>query len=135
MANGIEIKGMDKVLKNLNKEIKGIENRSIDGLLSFAVLVQKDSSERVPVEFGNLKASSFARKAIDDDMAVEVGFSSKYALYVHENLEQKLKGKDRQSGLGKYWGPKGEPKFLERSLRDNKDKGLKIIQRKAKVRK
>ena len=131
----VRVEGMEKVVKNLNKEIKGIKNRSIDGLLAAALIAQRESDKRVPVETGVLRASSFVRKTPEDDMSVELGYSANYALFVHENLEMKLKGQDRPSGLGKYWGPKGEAKFLENSLRDKKADMLKAIQRKARVKK
>jgi hypothetical protein len=44
--------------------------------------------------------------------SVEVVYTSRYAVYVHENPEMKLKGKPRPSGLGNYWGPEGQSKFL-----------------------
>jgi len=50
--------------------------------------------------------------------SVVVGFTSRYAIYVHENMEPKLKGEKRPSGLGVYWGPSGQPKFLEQPARE-----------------
>ena len=49
----------------------------------------------------------------DASASVAVGYSAKYALYVHENKEMKLAGKPRPSGLGTYWGPAGAgPNYL-----------------------
>lgn len=48
---------------------------------------------------------------------VVVGFSAQYALFVHENIEMKWKGKPRRSGIGTYWGPQGQAKFLEQPAR------------------
>lgn len=53
----------------------------------------------------------------DNNPSVIVGFEAAYALYVHENKEQRLKGQPRPSGIGVYWGPKGQPKFLEEPAR------------------
>ena len=50
-------------------------------------------------------------------VSVLVGYTSAYALYVHENMEQKLRGQPRPSGKGVYWGPQGQPKFLEAPAR------------------
>ena len=33
----------------------------------------------------------------------------------------------RASGLGVYWGPNGQPKFLEQPFRDNREKYAGII--------
>jgi hypothetical protein len=56
-----------------------------------------------------------------------VGYTANYALYVHENMEQKLKGLDRPSGLGVYWGPNGGPKYLEGPFRRRKRESAAII--------
>lgn len=114
MIEGVE--GVEQVLANLNKEIAGIENRTPAGLLAAGMKVLRRSDEYLPVEYGNLKASGYARKAQTETMACEVGYTASYAVYVHENMEQKLKGKPRPSGLGVYWGPAGGPKFLERAV-------------------
>lgn len=62
-----------------------------------------------------------------ENKAVIVGYTAPYALYVHENLEMKLAGKPRPSGLGVYWGPNGQPKFLEQPARENGKVYGKII--------
>ena len=62
----------------------------------------------------------------DKDKTVVVGFTAAYALYVHENMEMKLKGKSRRKpGKGYYWDPQGiaGPKFLERPARELSNSG------------
>lgn len=58
---------------------------------------------------------------------VTVGYTAKYAVFVHENIEMKLKGKSRKGKhpdgrkrKGKYWDPqdKGRAKFLEQPARE-----------------
>jgi hypothetical protein len=53
------------------------------------------------------------------DATVIVGFSAKYAIYVHESIEMKLAGKPRPNGQGLYWDPQGDaqPRFLSRAVR------------------
>lgn len=106
-----------EVLKNVNAEIKKIEGVTMAGLFAAGLKVQALAQKRVPVEHGFLRASAYTRKTANGK-GVEVGFSAAYAVYVHENMEQKLKGQPRPSGLGVYWGPDGQPKFLESALRD-----------------
>lgn len=135
MVATVRVKGVEKVLNNLNREIKGIKGRTYAGLLEAGLIVQADSQRRVPVEYGKLRASAYTQKApnsTDKRPIVEVGYSAAYALYVHENMEQKLKGQPRPSGLGVYWGPKGEPKFLENALKAKKRAVLAAIRRRAK---
>jgi hypothetical protein len=62
-----------------------------------------------------------ARK--DSDANIVVGFTAAAALYVHENTEEKLKGDPRPSGLGVYWGPHGQSKFLEGPARQMNNDG------------
>lgn len=129
------LKGLDKVLKNLNKKVSQIEGRTIGGLLAAGAIVQAESQRRVPVEYGNLRASAFTRKALDtrNKKAVEVGYTAAYAMFVHENIEQKLKGEPRPSGLGVYWGPDGEPKFLENAFREKEADILSAIESRVRL--
>lgn len=50
---------------------------------------------------------------------VVVGYTAEYAIYVHENIEMKLKGQPRPKNKGKYWDPqgRGQAKFLEEPAR------------------
>jgi hypothetical protein len=129
------IKGLDKVMTNLNKEIAGIEKRTMGGLLAAGLgHVQAPSQKKVPVEHGNLRGSAFTRKAQDGSLAVEVGFSAAQAVFIHENMEQKLKGEPRPSGLGNYWGPNGQPKFLESTVTENSDKIVETVAKHAEVK-
>ena len=127
-------KGLDEILASINSEISGIKNRGVDGLLEGGFMIQGRSQRKVPVEYGNLRASAYTRKAIDEPSAVEVGFSAAYALEVHENMEQKRAGQPRPSGLGVYWGPKGEPKFLESTVTEGASEFVEIVRRKAAVK-
>lgn len=52
--------------------------------------------------------------------SVTVGYTANYALYVHEKVEMKLKGKKRPGkNRGKFWDPQGraQAKFLEEPAR------------------
>jgi hypothetical protein len=60
--------------------------------------------------------------------SVVVGYTSSYAVPVHENVEMKLKGKPRPSGIGKYWGPRGQPKYLEQPAREMEPELRRIIE-------
>jgi hypothetical protein len=125
--------GIGQAVAALNAELKKIENLSMKGLWAIGLRIIADAVKGVPVEFGNLRASGYVRAGsklerpdaaklnpkenLPDptdkmpDLAVELGFTASYAVYVHENTEQRLKGEPRPSGLGTYWNP-GGPKFL-----------------------
>lgn len=49
---------------------------------------------------------------------VVVGFRAPYAIWVHENVEMKWRGLPRKSGIGVYWGPTGQAKYLESAARE-----------------
>ena len=97
---------------------KPVEDRMRSSLHDLALKIEKTSNERVPIEYGNLRASSYVEVPGEGKMTWTVGYAANYAIYVHENLEQKLKGQKRKSGVGVYWGPHGRPKFLESAFNE-----------------
>lgn len=121
------LKGLDKVVKNLNDEIRKLKKRSNKGLLAAGLIVQRAAQEKVPVEYGNLRGSAYTQPSPTKEGVVQVGFGAAYAAAVHENIEQKWKGEPRKSGLGVYWGPSGEPKFLEKALAENHDTIIRVL--------
>lgn len=58
-----------------------------------------------------------------------VTFTAEYALYVHEAVEMVLKGQPRPSGIGVYWGPHGQAKFLEEPMRTRWKELEEVMQR------
>jgi len=67
-----------------------------------------------------------AEKIKDTNVSVAVGYTAKYALFVHENMDihppgMILAGKPRPKERGYYWDPLGraQPKFLEGPFRRN----------------
>lgn len=130
----MSLSGLDEVLNRMNLEINGIKNRGFDGLLEAGLKIEAASNKRAPRDLGNLVSSSYARKAQDGSLSVEVGYGASYAAAVHENLEMKLKGEPRASGRGVYWGPKGESKFLEKTVRENEKAIVQIVAKRAAVK-
>lgn len=88
--------------------------------------IEGEAKRRAPSEYGNLRASGYTKKT---SSGAEVGFSANYALPVHENIEEKWRGRPRASGLGSYWNP-GRSKFLESAAND-KQKQVADLFRKA----
>lgn len=125
---------MANIINNLNTEIGRIEGATMAGLLTGAHIIERESNEHVPREYGNLIGSSYARKAMDYQQAAEIGYGAKYALWVHENLAMKLWGRPRPSGLGHYWGPHGMPKFLQRAVFKKAADVVQAVFNRAKVR-
>lgn len=131
MAN---LKGLETVMKNLNRQLRGVKERTAQGVLAGAREILAEAKRRVPVEYGDLRDSGYVSVSRDERMAVDIGFTAPYALSIHENMEQKLKGRPRPSGIGVYWGPSGQPKFLESAIRDKTRDVVRIVADHARVR-
>lgn len=173
------IQGMEKVLKNLNRQVAKIQGATLGGLVQGGFLVQRDAQKLCPVDFGNLRASAYtmwttkrfaedvsqrfmrlvgggsegfpvesifkrgrtevirrvegdygqiledAKAEVDSAaakgiMAVQVGFTAYYAIYVHEDAEAKH--------------PVGQYRFLLASLEQNQGRILQIVANKARIR-
>jgi hypothetical protein len=127
------VTGLDEILSNLNQQIAGIEGATMAGLYEAGLKIEAASNARAPSEYGNLRGSSYTRRDLGGSLSVEIGYTAEYAAYVHENLEMKLQGEHRPSGLGVYWGPQGENKFLEKTLRLNEQNIVNIIRHHAHV--
>lgn len=64
-------------------------------------------------------------------VVVAVGYTAKYALFVHENREMKLKGQKRaKPRKGRYWDPQGKAQagYLETPAREKQGRIGEIVQ-------
>jgi hypothetical protein len=113
------IKGLDKVMNNLNKEINKIKGASMEGLIEATILIENDMDRTpplIPIQYGNLRGSFFRDpRYVKGDPTVRFGFSASYAWWVHENVGANF----RRPGAG--------AKFLEAALKRNQEEILKII--------
>ena len=119
------VKGLDTVLRNLNREIQGIEGRTRKGFQKVGAVIKADSMEDTPVEFGVLDNSAFADtdNGLGKGPRVRVGYTAKYAPFVHE---MPTSNNFTKVGTG--------PKFLEKAVKKNIALILKVIRNSAKVR-
>lgn len=51
--------GLDKIMRNLNKEIRKIEGKTQQGLTAAALLVKARALPKTPIDTGNLRASCY----------------------------------------------------------------------------
>ena len=125
------LKGLDKVLANLNKEILKIKGRTMKGLIEAARLLREDMERTPPLipvgKTGNLRASWIANPFyMGNNPLVKIGFTAGYAWFVHEMVD---KGSKRIN-----WSRPGSgPKFLEAALKRNKKAMLEEIRREARI--
>lgn len=120
MSRG-RVMGLNKVLFNLNKEIKGIQGRSKAGLKAAALKVKADSVRFTPIKSGNLRGSAYVdsgESTLTGPWA-EIGYTAFYAPFVHEINKNYLRG---------GW------KFLERALIKNRRVILNTIREFARLR-
>ena len=119
-----KLKGMDTVMRNLNKEITRIKGISMEGLLDVAAFIRKDmelTPPLIPIDTGNLRASWFVQPLRFPGKAVVLmGFNANYAIYVHERTE----------GMVNWGRPGSGPKFLEAAMKRNVVTILMLIKRK-----
>lgn len=120
----IEVDGLDDLNRSLRDLAKSAPKAVQRAAYAGALAVQGKAQDNVPVEYGDLHDSAYTQKIT---LGAETGFTSKYALFVHENMEQKLRGEPRPSGLGTYWNP-GGPKFLERAVNENADEIISLVE-------
>jgi len=121
-----QIKGMDKILRNLNKEINKIEGGSMKGLIRAAIIVRRDMDKThplIPVDEGNLRGSWFTDpRKTSKGLSLRFGFTAEYAWYVHEMVG------------ANFQRPNAGAKFFEASLKRNDKNGeiLRVIKEEAK---
>ena len=146
----LEVKGIDKLVKNLAKTRKNIGKKTTQGLVKAGDFIMRESLKIVPVQIGHMKGSWFVRKV--NPKHIEVGYESKdynYFALVHEmpnipphgpahGQEFNVKHAAEIRAAAGTWrgtaeggmfkrGYNQQYKFLEKPIRDNHDKILKII--------
>jgi hypothetical protein len=142
-----KIFGLKAILKNLKKEEILLGARFAMGLKAAGLLLQSASQKLAPVDTGNLKASAFTRaKGVGIATTVQIGYTAGYALFVHELVQMKLKGKPRGKkkrkvrgkvivSKGLYWDPQGraQAKFLEEPSRTKLAEMLLVVKKFAQI--
>lgn len=114
------LRGEAEALKKLNRELKAIKGRTIQGMAAAATLVKGRSQAKTPVDEGNLKASHYTATGVTlSGPVAEVGCTADYAIYVHEDLEANH--------------TVGQAKFLESALNESKDDIVNTVRRRARI--
>jgi len=119
-------------LKFDKKEIlRNLESRAREGVKAAAEYVKDESISRTPKEFGDLRASAGQRITQHNlpQISATIFYTETYAPMVHESVEEKLRGLPRPSGVGTYWSPNAESKFLEKALFQNRQTVKAIIKK------
>ncbi len=112
------LKGVGQTIKNLEAWQAKKRTARRAALTRITLKVKGDALPMTPNDTGNLRGSAYTE--VQGDKVGRIGYTAAYAPFVHENMEQKLKGQPRTSGSkkGSYWDS-GEPKFLEKAVKNN----------------
>jgi len=152
MAQMVRITGVNTVIKNLTKSGNKLASGTARGLKLAGHFLERESKKIVPVQVGTLKASSYTRNIGGSGFRTDivVGYTAKYAVYVHEDLEKAhgemfnikhaqeiaaARGTARGTAKGGMFrrGKGQQAKFLEKPARENRGEIIDIIKRNAKV--
>ncbi|CAB5538459.1 Uncharacterised protein [Citrobacter werkmanii] len=152
---GIKVKGVGQVVKNLNKFIDDTAGiKAVRATYKVLDVIGIDAAVMTPVDSSNLINSQSKDVNLDArGVKGKLIYSAKYALAVH-NASGKLKGQPRADfGMtsnrsdvgpqkpkafgggtkqGNYWDPHGEPQFLLKALKKNKDVAYDIFKKELK---
>lgn len=130
---------IDEAIEQIGLEIGKVKVVAQAGLLEAALKIINASMKKVPILYGNLRASAYVRTAqettrpdsahLDEkenepvptdrlgEIGVELGYTANYAVYVHENLEA--------------FHDDGEAKFLESVIIENADLIVEIVKQRS----
>lgn len=131
MANKVKIRGLEKVLKNLNEKESKIREIVVKEVESACLDLEGKAISQTPLLNGDLRGSSLIDIDVKPNKVVgEVSFNTEYALEIHENLDinhpihycPKCGTRDCQ----------GHAKYLERPLYENESKYQKEIEKAVK---
>lgn len=117
----VKLKGLSDIQRKMNRQLKRIGEGSKQGLIDVALDLQGKSTERAPIDTGDLRGSGYMSTfETPKEFTVEVGFNTVYAVRQHEELN--------------YNHPKGgEAKYLERPLNENISQYVNHIRKKVSV--
>lgn len=88
MSVTVTITGVNGVQQKIRVFGRDAEKKVERGLKKAALFLQRESMKLVPVQFGILRSTAFTRaEGHGAKTRVIVGYTSQYAVYVHENLD------------------------------------------------
>ena len=154
------LKGLRDIEGKIQKRIREIEAGAGRGLVEAGAFIMSKSVPRAPVDKGPLRRSAFLRpnsganvlyaddrgnvaligEPPENVTSVDIGYAEEYAVVQHEHTEFDHPSMARQKAYGKEGvvdpnfteGFNGEAKFLENPLRENQNKIVEIVARRAK---
>lgn len=159
LRGNFEMKGLEKVMANLNSEVQSISERSVRGMIRAAIIARRDmekTSPVIPVDTSNLRASFFTVTSTGkasgrgdfkgpnaEQMKVEHE-AEKAALLTELSYEKKptlVMGFSANYAVfvhenvgANFQRPGAGAKFFQAGLRRNIHKMVRVIAEEAKIR-
>lgn len=129
------VSGVRRVVQALRRADERFERGVSRGLRKAGLLIQREAQLMTPVDTGALKASAFTRATGQGwETKVIVGFTVKYAMFVHERVGMKWRGRPRRPpSKGRYWDPipRARARFLAAAAEQNAEKASQIVRTEA----
>lgn len=127
----IKLEGMDKLMQNLNKEIKNLDRVSAAGLISASRHLIEEMEKvppLIPVKTGNLRGSwdTNTYKSSGRFAMHTFGFTANYAVFVHEMIGKNINWNRPNSGARFFYAA------LDRNYRSGKL--LEIIAKNSEIK-
>ena len=125
-----EVTGIEAANKRLNEEVVKLGRLSERFVVKSMISISAQTVPMIPVDTSFLLNSEYRKvRKVGDGFEGEIGYGASYAPYVHE-APGTLKGQPRAhfgktregvefgggTGVGNYWDPDAEPKFLEKGV-------------------
>ena len=142
----VKVTGMNKVRANLKKYSQDQGHAFGMRMMAAGFYLQKLSQKIVPTFTGHLRGSAFTRRyGLGFKTDVVVGYTAKYAVYVHEDLDKRhgdvynqyyasqiahAKSKTGSKAQRRRWKrrrPQEQAKYLEKPYRDHRAELMAII--------
>jgi len=157
-----QIKGLDQVLKNLDKEIQAIKGRTLKGLIRATIPIRQDMDKKsptIPVDWGNLRASWFVTTSkgnvqrgksphFKGDTVAKMSAQHDTVLSAYQAFARMKDFPFVVMGFSAYYAtyvhemlgasfqrPDSGPKFFEAAFKRNAKGTLKIIAENARIKK
>lgn len=102
------LQGQASVRSRLQQAVAETDRGAVRGVIRSQLLVRRRALPRTPVEFGFLRNSATTPppRRTARGIVGEIGFTARYAIWVHENVDPDVE----------WTAPGTGPKFLERPL-------------------
>lgn len=143
-----KIKGIKQVSDNINALIGDIQGKKAVRAIQAGMLIGgAQAAIYTPIDTSTLINSQFREMTVSGTrLAGKVGYSAKYAMYVH-SASGKLKGQPRAdfgvtragvafgggTGTGKYWDPNAKPGFLKAGFEESRQQIEAAMEREMKI--